>query len=374
MRLRERVRRQTIVVGAISAVTGALLIGCHREAVPIVIGAVAPWHDQDFSLFGRRGIELAVAELNAAGGVKGRQVIVRWYDDGGTGAGAVAVAESLVVDKRVVAVIGHMNSTPMLAAVPVYDGHLTVISPWATSPELTGVSHWVFRNTTSDSVNGVTIADFAVSRLAAHRAVILYENDAYGRGVARAFRREFRGTVLASVPIPTAGLSYEPYVAFLKQQHPDVVMLAGLTHSAAAVLLEARHQQYATTFISNGDLSQLHPDSSVADGSYVPVAFSAVDARPSIQRFSTAFEARYHILPTEDAALSYDAARLLATAIDAVGSDRADVRRYLASLTAERPYPGLTGPEYFLSNGDPVGQRFQMGQMRHGTPVAIPTS
>jgi branched-chain amino acid transport system substrate-binding protein len=358
-----RVRGQAIIAAVAAAL---LLVGCHREPAPIVIGAAAPWHDSDFTGFAHRGIELAVAEINAAGGVHGHPVVVRWSDDSGTGTGAVAVAESLVADKRVIAVVGHMNSTPMLAAIPIYDGHVTVISPWATSPDLTGASSWSFRNTTSDSVNGVTIADFATGRLGAHSAAILYENDAYGRGVARAFRREFHRTVLASIPIPAAAASYEPYVSFLKQRRPDVVMLAGLTHSAALILQEARRQHLATTFISNGDLAGLRPDSTIADGAYVPVAFSPTDSRPSIQRFTAAFQARYHDLPNEDAALSYDAVQLLAAAVGAVGTDRRDVRQYLASLTAARPYGGLMGPEYFLPSGDPIGHTLQMGQMRGG--------
>jgi branched-chain amino acid transport system substrate-binding protein len=371
MPLIARKRRQAIAVGAAGIAVTALLIGCKRVAAPIVIGAAAPWHDQTFTEFGHRGIELAVAEVNAAGGVNGHLLMVRWCDDSGTGPGAVAVAESLVADGRVVAVVGHMNSTPMLAAVPVYDGHVAIISPWATSPDLTGVSHWVFRNTTSDSTNGVIIADFASGRLAAHRVAVLYENDAYGRGVARAFRHQFRGTLIASIPIPATRPSYEPYVSFLKQQRPDVVLLAGLSPSAIAILHEARHQQLVTTFISDGDLSGLQRDSTFADGAYVPMGFSASDSQPSIRRFATAFEARYHVPPDEDAALAYDATRLLATAIRAVGPGRADVRRYLASLTAADPYPGVLGPEYFLPTGDPIGYKSQMGQIRHGTTVPV---
>jgi branched-chain amino acid transport system substrate-binding protein len=353
---------------ALALCTGALgsLIGCNSTSQPIVIGAVAPWQDQAFTLFGRRGVELAVDEINATGGVRGRSLLVRWLDDSATETGAVAVAESLLVDRRVVAVVGHMNSTPMLAAVPLYDGHMPVVSPWATSPDLTGVSPWVFRNTTSDSVNGVTIADFAVAHLGARRAAVLYENDAYGRGVARAFRREFRGTVVETIPIPGAAPSYEPYVSLLKQQHLDVIMFAGLSHAAEPLLQEVHRQHLTTTIMSNGDLAGLEPDSTIADGAYVPVWFSADDPRPTVRQFSTAFEARYHTPPNEDAELAYDATRLIVAAIRAVGPDRHNVRDYIASLSATHPYDGLLGPEYFLPTGDPLGRQFQMGQMRNG--------
>jgi hypothetical protein len=53
-----------------------------------------------------------------------------------------------------------------------------------------------------------------------------------------------------------------------------------------------------------------------------------------------------------------------------VGADRHDVRDYIASLSAAHPYAGLTGPEYFLPTGDPLGRQFEMGQMRHGVATA----
>jgi branched-chain amino acid transport system substrate-binding protein len=364
-----RVGRHALTLALCPGAVG-VLIACNSTPRPIVIGAVAPWHDEAFSGFGRRGVELAVDEINAKGGVGGRPLLVRWFDDSATETGAVAAAESLLADTRVVAIVGHMNSTPMLAAIPLYDGHIPVISPWATSPDLTGISRWVFRNTTSDSVNGVTIADFAVAHLGARRAAILYENDAYGRGVAHAFRREFHGTVVETIPIPGTAPSYEPYVALLKQQQLDVVMLAGLSHAAAPLLLEMRRQHLTTTLLSNGDMAGLEPDSTIADGAYVPVWFSADDPRPAVHRFSVAFQARYQTPPNEDAELAYDATRLIAAAIRTVGPDRRDVRDYIGSLNATHPYDGLLGPEYFLPTGDPLGRQFQMGQMRHGVAVA----
>lgn len=364
-----RVGRHGWTLALCAGVVGPL-IACNSTPRPIVIGAVAPWHDEVFSGFGRRGVELAVNEINATGGVGGRPLLVRWLDDSATETGAVAAAESLLADPRVVAIVGHMNSTPMLAAVPLYNGHMPVISPWATSPDLTGVSPWVFRNTTSDSVNGVTIADFAVAHLGARRAAVLYENDAYGRGVARAFRREFRGTVVETIPIPGAAPSYEAYVALLKQQQLDVVMLAGLSHAAAPLLQEMHHQHLATTLMSNGDLAGLQPDSTIADGAYIPVWFSADDPRPAVRQFSAAFEARYHMPANEDAELAYNATRLIAAAVRAVGADRHDIRDYIASLSAAHPYAGVTGPEYFLPTGDPLGRQFEMGQMRHGVATA----
>jgi branched-chain amino acid transport system substrate-binding protein len=168
------------------AASGLVLFGvvaCHHEAEPIVLAAAAPWH-LEYTLGTRRGIELATSELNAAGGVRGRPVEIRWSDDGASGHDAVAAAELLVADRAVLGVIGHMNSDAMLAAAGIYDGYLVAVSPAATSPDLTGISPWVFRVITSDSANGRAMAHFAAGALGARQAAVLYENDAYGRASA----------------------------------------------------------------------------------------------------------------------------------------------------------------------------------------------
>src|SRR5579859_967322 len=93
----------------------------------VVLAAAAPWHDP-VALGTSQGIELAVDEINAAGGAGGRRVAIRWSDDSGTGTHAAVVAESLIADRSVVAVIGHINSGAQVAAAHVYDGRLVAVS------------------------------------------------------------------------------------------------------------------------------------------------------------------------------------------------------------------------------------------------------
>lgn len=343
--------------------------GCQRDTTPVVLAAAAPWH-LDYVINGRRGIEMAAAEINAAGGIAGRPLTIRWLDDSASGAGAVAAAESLIADPAVLGVVGHMNSNAMVAAARIYNGRLPVVSPWATTADLTGLSPWVFRNISSDSVNGVTIAQFARTVLGAKRAAVLYENDAYGRGVSGTFRQHFGGTsggtIIASLPIDPEARSYEAYVTYLRGLSPDVVFVAGLSPSGLAILREARRQRMAAAFIGGDGWSGINADTAGSDGAYIAVPFTHSNARPEVRRFSEAYTARYHIAPEEDAALAYDAMRLLAAAV-AAAPTRAGVRRYLAGLDATHAYAGVTGPHYFLPTGDPAGRAFLVARIRRGT-------
>jgi branched-chain amino acid transport system substrate-binding protein len=338
-----------------------------------VLAAAAPWH-LDYTLGTRQGIELAVSELNAAGGIRGRPLEIRWTDDGASGHDAVATATHLVADRSVLGVIGHMNSDAMLAAAPIYDGHLVAVSPAATSPDLSGISPWIFRVIASDSVTGATLAHFATDGLKARQAAVLYENNAYGRGLARAFQTRFGGTVSFYTPIDAneADFGYEPYITTLGRLHPDVVFVAGLTTSGTAILHEAKRQRLGAAFIGGDGWTGINADTADAENVYVATPFVNSDARAAVQQFVTAFQARYHTMPEEDAALAYDATRLLATAIATAGPRRGAVREYLTTLDATHAYVGVTGAYHFLGSGDPADHPFVIARVHRGALVVTP--
>ena len=333
------------------------------------MAAAAPWHDP-VALGTRQGIELAVDELNAAGGAGGRQITIRWSDDSGTGTHAAVVAESLVADRSIAAVIGHINSGAQVAAARVYDGRLVAVSSQATSPDLSGLSHWIYRVVSSDAANGAGLARFAKT-LGASRAAVLYENDIYGRGLAGAFEHAFQGTIVASEPIAAAAATYEPYVSYMRALRPDVVFVAGLETSGLAVLREAKRQHLSVPFLGGDGWTGLADDAETGEGAYVGTPFVATDTRPEVVRFVEAFETRYHARPDEDAALAYDATRLLAAAIAARGADRRAIRAYLAALTQSNPFHGITGPIAFDTLGDPAGRQFVMTRVHNASFVPV---
>jgi branched-chain amino acid transport system substrate-binding protein len=172
---------------------------------------------EGFGLANRRGVELALAEINATGGVNGQPLTILFRDDRGDGSRAAEIAQEFVDADEVSAVIGHVTSGAMIAAAKVYDGKLAAVATTASSAALTGISPWVFRVISSDSSNGVDLARFA-ERLGKRRAAVLYENDPYGRGLADAFRRQFSGEVIGFDPIDADGTDAEVHVAWFGQR------------------------------------------------------------------------------------------------------------------------------------------------------------
>ena len=332
----------------------------------LTFGAAGPWKE-GYGAMNRRGIELALAEINARPERAGAPLHIDFQDDEGSGQVASRIAQRFVDSKEVVAVVGHVNSGAMVAAAQVYDGHLAAVATTATSPALTGISRWAFRVIASDSSNGSDIAAFA-GRLGRTRAAILYENNTYGRGLADAFRRAFGGSVISMDPIGEgADQPLDAYVSYFKLTKPDVVFIAGTEESGLAFLREARSQQLPADLVGGDGWSGLSADTVRSHGVYVGVPFTAEDPRPDAQRFVASFVARYRMRPDNNAALAYDATVLLYAAAMKAGPNRAKIRDYLASLTAATACQGVSGPIAFRPDGDPMSRHVVMTQIDHGT-------
>src|SRR4051812_4386567 len=307
----------------------------------VTLGAAGPF-SQAYGLANKQGIQLAVEEINATPAWANRKLEIKFVDDSGNGARASAVAQSFVDSERIVAVVGHVNSGAMVSAARVYDKHLAAVATTATSPSLTGISPWAFRVIPSDSANGMTIARFANAR-GHKRAAVLYENNPYGRGLAENFRKSFAGQIISIDPIGEgAGTGLEAFVSWYKRERPDVVFVAGTDASGLAFLQEARRQQLRSDLIGGDGWQTLAP-SSDAEGVYVGAPFSAQDPRPDAQAFVAAYRRKFNSTPDGNAALAYDATKLLAAAVESVGADRKKIRAFLADLGEATAYKGVTG-------------------------------
>jgi branched-chain amino acid transport system substrate-binding protein len=330
----------------------------------VTFGAAGPWSEA-YGEANRKGIQLALEEINASGDWSGkRQLGVKFENDSGSGVVAGAVAQRFVNDSRIVAVVGHVNSGAMVTAARVYDGQLAAVATTATSPSLTGISPWAFRVISSDSANGLTIAGYA-NKLGRKRAAVLYENNSYGRGLAENFRRSFSGSIVSIDPIGDgADQTFEVYVSWFKRQQPDLIFVAGTDASGRAFVKEARRQQLTADLVG-GDGWQTLASDPAADGVIVGSPFSADDRRPEVQAFVAAYKRKYDgAIPDGNAALAYDATKLLANAVVRVGADRSRIREHLASL--REPYAGVTGPIRFNPDGDPIGKGIVMTRVHNG--------
>ena len=353
-----------------AAWSAALLVlaGCAVNKDPYVVGAAGPWK-QGYGLQNLQGVQLAVDDINKAGGINGHTIRLITRDDDGDGATAAKIAQEFVSNHSVSAVIGHVNSSGMLSAAPVYDGELPAVATSATSPDLTGISSWVFRIISSDSLNGIALANFAskFGQRAPASVSVLYENNTYGRGLADSFRRSFHGDILSLDPIDADITTAEPYVSYLKTRKPRIVFIAGRVASGLKILQEAKRQGFSPIFVGGDGWQGILADTSTAEGTYMGMSFTPEDPSPAARTFVSSFKKKFKVAPDAHAALAYDATMLVGQALKDRGPDRRGIRDYLRSLNRETAYQGLTGPAFFEDNGDPVGMRFKVFRVHDGS-------
>ena len=136
------------------------------------------------------------------------------------------------------------------------------------------------------------LARFATS-LGHKRAAILYENNAYGRGLTDAFRRSFPGEIISIDPITDAAdQNFEPFVSFYKLRSPEIVFVAGTEASGMALLREAKRQSLNARFLGGDGWTGIVADTAAAEGAYVGAPFTDADTRQEVRRFVEASGAR----------------------------------------------------------------------------------
>src|SRR5437879_9036799 len=211
---------------SVTACTGA----SSRE--PIVLGLAGPF-SQPRGVSMRHAAELAVKEINAHGGIRGQPLALRIMDDSGRPEVAIRIAQQLSDDPSVVAVIGHLNSSASLAAGRIYGEArrpLVMISPSASSPDLSGINPFVFRACPSDLSHGAQLARYARRMLNARRVGVIYLDDDYGRGLRLRFATErgrVGGHVVEEDPMLSTTSRLEPYGSLMRKSGGvDALMLA----------------------------------------------------------------------------------------------------------------------------------------------------
>lgn len=346
-----RLRRATALLSCLS------LASCQRAAFAtgdLQLGAAGAW-ETAYGGMAHRGIELAIEEVNRQGGIDGRKVNVSFRDDQADGGLAADIAREFVDDPKIIGVIGHLSSTAMVAAARVYDGQLASVSPSATSPDLSGMSSWMFRLNPSDSMTGRKLGELARKQFGKQRVAIIYDNTSYGRGLVEPFLDGLALTPVAIEPIDPSGENIDINIASIARQKPDLVFAVG-TVSGPPVLKALRAHGIMVPVIAGDGWSGIETAMEVHDVS-IALPFASSEDRTDAKRFVAAFRARYRTEPDAYAALSYDATIALTRAV-AQGRTRAGTREALASLRDSRGY--ATGAVRFSRAGDPIGRSMHL--------------
>ncbi len=363
----------SVLLGALLA--GIAITGCGLRRDPIRIGLAGSFTDPVVGAPMLRAARLAVEEVNAAGGVRGRPLELIERDDFAEPDSAVRVALELQASKAV-AVIGHLFSGPTLAAAPVYNSGerpIVELSPSSSAPEITNAGAWTFRLCPSDLAHGSALARWAAGRLQLSDGAIMYLNNDYGRGIRQAFAQRFReqgGRIHGVEPYLDAEPDLRPNLERLKQNgQARFLMVAGNRNEAQRILRDGRAMGVTIPVFGGDGLEGLEQAGSLAEGAYISAAYHPGVRSEANRQFVEAYRRKYPDagLPNQPAAATYDAVRLLATVIEAAGTDRRAIRDRLARVGGDAPaFEGVTGRLGFDAQGDVSDRQVYITVVRGG--------
>ncbi len=298
----------------------------------------------------KNGIQLAVEEINAAGGVNGKKIELLIEDDQGRTEQAKTVVEKLIKQDKVVAVLGEVASSNSLAAAPVaQEAKIPMITPSSTNPKVTQVGDYIFRVCFLDDFQGSSIAKFAANTLKGKTAAILGDvNSDYSKGLTEFFEKEFTkqgGKVIAKEAYTQTDPDFKGQLTKIRGLNPDVIYIPGYYGQVGVIAKQARELGMNMPLLGGDgwdspELWNLGGES--LKNSFITNHYSVDDPNPFIQSFVKAYKAKFsNVAPDSLAALAYDSAKVLADAIKrAGGTDSAKLRD---AINATKDFAGVTG-------------------------------
>jgi branched-chain amino acid transport system substrate-binding protein len=317
---------------------------------PIVVGMYGSLTGDgaSFGVSSREGTELAVDEVNTAGGLLGgRRIQLLVEDDQSLPEQATSAVTKLITQDRVIAVLGEVASRRSLAAAPVAQRYqVPMITPSSTNERVTAVGDYIFRVCFIDPFQGEVLAKFAYNDLKARRVAILRDTQQdYSVGLTESIVRHFTslgGEVLDPVSYSTGDADFKAILTRVRGQKPDVIFATGYYPEAAIIVRQAR-ELGLTMPILGGDGwvgDALKNGREALNNTFISNHYSGDNPAPVVQNFVKAYRARFGRDPDSIAALAYDSVKVLADAITRAASTEG---RALRDALATTNVAGVTG-------------------------------
>lgn len=326
----------------------------------IRIGGLAPLTG-DAASYGvavNNAIQMAVEDINANGGIDGKQIKYIYYDEKGDTTEATNAYNKLVQDDKVVAIIGDVTTKPTLAVAQTsQQDNIPIITATATAAEVTLTGPNIFRACFTDPFQGELMASYASEKLGATKVAVLSDMaDDYSSGIAEAFvakAEELGMQVVADEKYQDGDVDFKSQLTNIKGQNPDVLFLPVYYEDLRLISAQAKEVGVTAQLCgADGWDSVLTDnfDSSVLNGGVFCSQYSTESTDERVQSFISAYKEKYEMDPNMFAVLAYDATNMMAQAISDAGSTDSQA---IIDAMAALEYDGLTGRMTFDEDRNP---------------------
>jgi branched-chain amino acid transport system substrate-binding protein len=292
---------QTIKIGTIQPLTGAIAV------------------------YGKNvtnAVQLAVDEVNAAGGINGKKVELIVEDDSFKPDNTVAAFKKLATKDKVIAIVGALTSNCTLAITSLAQGaQIPLITPTSTNDKVTTAGNYIFQACYKDSFQGKVVANFAVSTLKAKNVGILFDNaNDYSKGLKTNFEATFTasGGKVSSESYATGDKDFNAQIAKIKASKPDALFLPDYYNAVSLLAKQIRAAGITVPLLgADGWDDAVGTDNADLVGAYYSNHFAKESASAVAKSYMTAYSAKYGYETDALAALGYDATKILLSAIAA---------------------------------------------------------
>ena len=354
---------KSIVYGliAILLVSTVLTLGCAKKEKEIKIGAILALTGTGAKRgeVAKNGIELALEEINRAGGINNRKVTIIYEDSRGLPNKSVDAMNKLINVDKVPVIIGPMASGSVLASAPIAEKSKTVIiSPTASSPKITEAGDFVFRNSLSATLQGIAMAQFCYYNMGLRKVAILYLNTETGLGYKEVFEKEFKilgGLVVDVEAFEQEATDYRTQLTKISEFAPEAIYAPSYPKNMGLILRQAAEIGLKVQFLGNigmEDQQVIDIAGKSAEGLlYTSTTFDPMSKDKAIQEYESKYIAKFGIPSDAVAAQSYDILKILALCIERNGYTAEGIKNTLYSI---KDYPGISGKTTFDKNGDAI--------------------
>jgi branched-chain amino acid transport system substrate-binding protein len=289
----------------------------------------------------RKGIELALKEINDQGGILGKKITVNFFDNQSKPEESATVLTRIITQDKVVAILGDTASSNSLAMAPVAQRYkIPFVSPSSTNPRVTQVGDYIFRVCFIDPFQGEVMAKFAAESLKLNKIAVLRDiKSDYSVGLADFFKNTFTGLggdIVADLSYAEGDVDFKSQLTAIKSLNPEAIFVPGYYNEAGLIARQARELGMSLPLLGGDgwDSTKLTEiGGSALEGSYFSNHYSPEDPTPEGRRFIETYKVMFpNEIPDGLSVTGYEAMLILGDAIRRAGSTEASkIRDALAS-------------------------------------------
>ena len=348
-----------------------------EDTVTLAVVSPVTGDSAEYGIHFNVGAQMAADKINEAGGINGKQVVLKSFDSKNDAKEAAEVARLICQDKTILATIGDFSSTCCMATAPIYEENKTVqISPSAGLIDFPRVGPYNFSTTGVQENDGGFLMNRVINeKMGAKSVAIVYTNNDYGLNMLSFMTQEAEadGVVITDTEAVASGeKDFTAIVSKMRQTEPEAVAIMGSYNEVANCVKQIRQVGWDVPVAISGSaltdqLVELLGDD--VNGIYSNIAFVASDNTPETKKFNEEFTKRANMPPSFHSISTYDTVMLVCDAAIKCG-DNLNRETLQEAIQSYKGFDGLMGPFEFTEDGA-VYRGYKVVQYQDGVLTSV---